>query len=158
MAVEWARALARGEREPPASLRGAVRAALAPLSPDARRLADLAAVAGRDLTMEEVGALGIAAPADVAADALDSGLLVAGQGRIGFRHALLREAAYHDLPEPRRAEMHVALATVLAEAGGLDASRHAAEAARHYRLGGRGGLAVAQLRARRRACPHRRRA
>lgn len=145
LAVESARALARGQREPPASLRGAVRAALAPLSIDARRIVDLAAVAGRNLTMEEVDGLGISAAADAATDAFDCGLLVAGEGRIGFSHALLREAAYHDLPEPRRVDLHVMLAAALAARTGQEGPRYAAEAARHYRLGGRGSLAVRQL-------------
>src|SRR5512144_1500231 len=145
VAVEWARALARGEREPPASLRGAVRAALAPLHPDARRLADFAAVAGRELASQEVEALAFSAPADAAVGALDSGLFVAAGGRVGFRHALLREAAYHDLPEPRRAALHAAFASALARRGGEEAPRFAAEAARHFRLAGQGDLAVAQL-------------
>ena len=145
LAVEWARALARGEREPPASLRGVVRAALAPLRPDARRLADLTAVAGRDLDLREVEALDIDAPADAAAGALDSGLLAAAGGRVGFRHALLREAAYHDLPEPRRTVLHAALATAFAGRGDQEAPRFAAEAARHFRLGGQDDLAVTQL-------------
>ena len=53
VAVEWARARARGQQEPPASLRGVVRAALAPLSTNARQLADFVAVAGRDLALPE---------------------------------------------------------------------------------------------------------
>ena len=144
LAVEWARALARGEREPPASLRGVVRAALAPLQADARRLADLTAVAGRDLDLREVEAVGIGAPADAAAGALDSGLLAAAGGRVGFRHALLREAAYHDLPEPRRNVLHAALAMALA-GGDEGAPRFAAEAARHFRLAGEDDRAVTQL-------------
>src|SRR5206468_7442416 len=53
LALESARAAARGEFDPahpPSSLRAAVRAAVARLDRDARRVADLAAVAGRDLT------------------------------------------------------------------------------------------------------------
>ena len=42
------------------------------------------------------------------------GLLVAAGGRVGYRHALLREAAYADLPEPRRAWLHEALAAAVA--------------------------------------------
>ena len=145
LAVEGARALARGEREPPASLRGAVRAALAPLRGDTRRLADLTAVAGRDLTMPEIEALGIGAAAEAAAGALDSGLLTAAGSRVGFGHALLREAAYHDLPEPRRTVLHAALAAALAGRVDQEAPRFAAEAARHFRLSGRDDLAVAQL-------------
>jgi DNA-binding SARP family transcriptional activator/tetratricopeptide (TPR) repeat protein len=145
VAVEWARARARGQQEPPASLRGVVRAALAPLSTNARQLADFVAVAGRDLALPEIEALEIEAPADSAASALDSGLLTTAGGRVGYRHALLREAAYHDLPELRRVTLHAVLASVLAGRGGQEASRFAAEAARHFRLAGRGEFAAEQL-------------
>jgi DNA-binding SARP family transcriptional activator/tetratricopeptide (TPR) repeat protein len=144
IAVEWSRALGRGEREIPASLRGAVRAALAPLAVDELLLAQFAAVAGRDLGREETEALPLTSPADAAAGALDSGLLVAARGRIGYRHALLREAVYEDLPEPRRAGLHEALAGALS----ATESSHAglpAEIARHLRLAGRDDLAVTQL-------------
>src|SRR5690606_31603649 len=57
LAVESARALARGERAVPASLRGAVRASVGSLTPDARLLAELAAVAGRDIERPEADAL-----------------------------------------------------------------------------------------------------
>ena len=64
-------------------------------------------------------------------------------GRLGYRHALLREAAYADLPEPHRAWLHERLADALA--GGGDA-RRSAEVAHHLRLAGRDADAVAALR------------
>src|SRR5262245_48616933 len=140
LAVEWSRVLARGEREPPASLRGAVRAALAPLSPEPRLLAEFAAVAGRELTRHETAALPVASPLEAATAALDTGILVARHGRIGYRHALLREAAYLDLPDPHRAWLHQRLATALGRA-----DERAAEVARHLRLAGQGDRAVAEL-------------
>ena len=142
IAAEWARALARGERRAPASLRGVVRAALAPLSEDARRLADLAAVAGRPLGLAEIESLDIGSPADAAVDVLDTGLLRAEEGGLGFRHALLREAAYQDLPQPRRAALHAAVAVLLGRHPG---TRHAGEAAYHFLRAGRPGEAIRQL-------------
>lgn len=142
IAAEWARALARGERRAPASLRGVVRAALAPLSEDARRLADLAAVAGRPLGLAEIESLDIGSPADAAVDVLDTGLLRAEEGGLGFRHALLREAAYQDLPQPRRAALHAAVAVLLGRHPG---TRHAGEAAYHFLRAGRSGEAIRQL-------------
>ena len=142
IAVEWARALARGERRPPESLRGVVRAALAPLSEDARRLADLAAVAGRPLRLAEIESLDIGSPADAGVDVLDTGLLRADGGGLGFRHALLREAAYQDLPAPRRAALHASVAMLLGRDSG---TRHAAEAAYHFLRAGRSGDAIRQL-------------
>ncbi len=145
LAVESARAAGRGEGGPPASLRAAVRATVARLSPGAARLTELCAVAGRQLERTEVLRLPVEHPADAAAEGVDSGLLVAARTRVGFRHALLREAVYADLPEPRRATLHEALADALAAGGDLGAPRRAAEAARHLRLAGQDDRAVAFL-------------
>jgi DNA-binding SARP family transcriptional activator/RecA/RadA recombinase len=137
LAVESARALARGERTVPASLRGAARASFMSLPPHARLLAELAAVAGRDLERAEAGALPIRRLRDAATAAVEGGLLVAAGGRVGYRHPLLREAVYQDLPEPRRAWLHDALATAIASCEGAGARRRAAEVARHLQLAGR---------------------
>jgi DNA-binding SARP family transcriptional activator len=143
LAVERARALATGWRAAPPSLRASVRAGLSPLSPEPRLLVELAAAAGRALERAEVDALPIGAPAETATAALGTGLLVADGSRLGFRHALLREAAYADLPEPRRAWLHEALAAALA---GADAGAGAAaEVARHLQLAGRPDRAADHL-------------
>ena len=134
LAIEAARAVRDGAAGPPPGLRSAIRAATAALAPDARRLAELAAVAGGDLNRAELDAL---ATGDALAQALDSGLFAGRDGRFGYHHALLREAAYEDLPEPRRAELHAAFAAAC--------ERPAAERAHHLRLAGRDALAVAEL-------------
>jgi DNA-binding SARP family transcriptional activator/tetratricopeptide (TPR) repeat protein len=137
LALESARAAARGEYDPahpPSSLRAAVRAAVSRLDRPARRAAELAAVAGRDLTRAELD--GLAEP-EAVIGALDCGLLRSAEGRFGFRHALLREAVYADLGEVHRAVLHEALGRALAG--------HAAESARHLRLAGRDDLAVGRL-------------
>jgi DNA-binding SARP family transcriptional activator/tetratricopeptide (TPR) repeat protein len=137
LALESARAAARGEYDPahpPSSLRGAVRAAVAGLPRPARRAAELAAVAGRDLTRSELS--GLAEPEAVVA-ALDCGLLRSADGRFGFRHALLREAVYADIDDVHRAALHEELGAALAG--------HAAESARHLRLAGRDDLAAGRL-------------
>jgi tetratricopeptide (TPR) repeat protein len=144
IAVEWSRALSRGERGIPASLQGAVRAALAPLAGDELTLARFAAAAGRELSREEIGALPLRSPAIAAAGALECGLLLAARGRIGYRHALLREAVYSDLPEPLCARLHEELAAALSRGEGQD-GRLLAEIARHLRLAGRDDLAARQL-------------
>ena len=69
--------------------------------------------------------------------ALDCGLFRSAEGRFGFRHDLLREAALADLDDTRRALLHEALA-------GAPGVR-AGEAARHLRLAGRDDLAVERL-------------
>jgi len=134
LALESARAAARGDQGPPSSLRATVRAAVAPLPAPARQIAELAAVAARDLERAELAAL--AHPSAVLA-ALDCGLLQSVDGRLGYRHALLREAVYAALDDAHRCTLHETLATTL--------DRRAAEAARHLVLAGRHDLAARKL-------------
>ena len=143
LAVEHARALIRGRSEPPSSLRAAVRGALAPLPPEPRLLAEFLAVAGRELAKVEIDALPISSHAHAATATLDTGLLLAAAGRLGYRHALLREAVYADLPEPRRAWVHERLAAALARLE--DLPQRAAEVARHLQLAGRADEAAGYL-------------
>jgi DNA-binding SARP family transcriptional activator len=125
LAVESARAAARGLEGPPPSLRAVVRAAAGALPQDARRVAELAAVAGRELGRRELAAI---AGAETVIRAMDSGLFVSADGHFGFRHALLREAVIAELPDARARERHEELAGVI--------EGSAAETARHLRLAG----------------------
>jgi DNA-binding SARP family transcriptional activator len=145
LAVESARALARGERSVPASLRGTVRPGFHALTPEARSLAAFAAVAARDLERHEIEALPIESLTDAATSAIESGLLVSDRGRIGYRHALLREAVYEDLPEPYRASLHETFAAALQGRDDPTARRRAAEVAQHLRRAGRDEAAVEHL-------------
>jgi len=151
LAVETARSAAR-DVDPAAGLVGAARQAIARLSPAARLFTELAATAGRDLDRAEVASLPLlASPAGAAAEALGSGLLCSRAERTGFRHDLLREAVYQDLPDPVRARLHETLAAWLrarvprGSAVRLSPARNAAEIARHLRLAGRDDLAADQL-------------
>jgi hypothetical protein len=141
IAVETARALARGETGPAASLRGAVRAAFRGLADESRRVADLVAVAERPLERAELIELGVADPAAAAAPVLETSVLTAKGAAVGYRHALLRDAAYADIAELERAALHEQLAAALAERR----ADRAGEAARHFRLAGRDDLAVRQF-------------
>ena len=143
LAIEHARALARGRSEPPATLRAAVRTALAPLSPEPRLVAEFAAAASRELAREELEALPVASPIEAATASLQTGLLVASSGKLGYRHALLREAVYADLPDPRRGWLHQRLAEALAKHE--DIPGRAAEVARHLKLAGRSSEAAGHL-------------
>jgi DNA-binding SARP family transcriptional activator/tetratricopeptide (TPR) repeat protein len=125
LAVESARAAARGLEGPPPSLRAVVRAAAGALPQEARHVAELAAVAGRELSRRELAAV---APAETVVRAMDSGLFVSADGRFGYRHALLREAVIAELPDARARELHEELAGI------VDGT--AAELARHLRLAG----------------------
>ncbi len=135
LAVESIRALATGSAAPPPNLRTAVRAALGALPPPGRALAGLLAAAGRPLTRAELDGLGVADLPEAQAKGTDSGLLVRQAGRLGFRHALLREAAYADLADPM--PLHERVATALGPGD------HA-EIAHHLTLAGRAAEAASQ--------------
>ena len=134
LATESARALAAGSSGPPPNLRTAVRVLIDRLAPVERRLAELLAAAGRPLTRTELDRLPDVGGAEAVTQALATGLLDRTDGRLGFRHALLREAAYADLTDP--VALHEALATA------IDPS-HSAEVARHWELAGRADRAAA---------------
>ena len=94
----------------PSSLEGMVAAQIDALSPLARRVVRRASVLGRsfrvtvlrDLFGDEEVALDDATQKELA-DVLEPD----GQGRLRFRHALLRDAAYDSLPFARRRAFHL---------------------------------------------------
>ncbi len=145
LAVETARAISRGEGELAEGVRSAVRGAFGSLGDAGRSFVELAAVAARELEHTEVAALPIEDSAQAAVQALDSGMLVERERRIGFRHALLREAAYRELPQPRRAGLHEQWAQILLRRASEGGPSRAAEVARHLRLAGKDQQAVEQL-------------
>jgi DNA-binding SARP family transcriptional activator/tetratricopeptide (TPR) repeat protein len=145
LAIETARAIGRGAGEVAPSLRGSVRATLTPLSGEVRKLVEVAAVAARALRPPELAQLPLRDPDDAAAEALQSGLLVIADGAVGFRHALLRDAVYQELAEPRRRSLHRSWAHALLAAEQAGGIRRPAEAARHFRLAGADQDAVPQL-------------
>ena len=120
---------------------GAVRLAVGKLSIPGRMFAEFTAAAGRDLDRAEIAALPLPNPAREAAEALGSGLLVSAEGRVGYRHALLRDAVYETIPEPVRARLHGELARLLRGRAGS----RAAEVARHFCLAGQDEQAVGLL-------------
>jgi DNA-binding SARP family transcriptional activator/tetratricopeptide (TPR) repeat protein len=128
LATETARALVAGDSGPPPNLRAAVRVSVSRLSPPGRRLLDLVAAAERPLTGSELARLGDAAADETVAEVLASGLVTRTDGRLGFRHGLLREAAYVDVDDP------VPLHAALAEA--VDPTQ-SAEVAGHWERAGR---------------------
>jgi DNA-binding SARP family transcriptional activator len=142
LALETARAIAAGRADPAESLRGVVRATAADLDGEARLLAELVSIAARDIEPGELERMPLTNPAEAAGTAIKTGLLVSRSRRVAYRHALLREAFYAEIPEPRRAELHERFAVVLGEQG---SSRRAAEAARHLLLAGREEAAVGHL-------------
>jgi DNA-binding SARP family transcriptional activator len=149
LAVETSRAIARGDTAIAEGLRTTVRAARRHLSASSRSLCEVMAVAGRALRIEDAHRR--TGPADHAEfdaafqAAADAGLLQIVDGAIDFRHALMRDAYYADLPELQRIRLHAAAAHDLDENGEPEL---AAEAARHLlTTGDRDGAAGLLVRA-----------
>jgi DNA-binding CsgD family transcriptional regulator len=103
----------------PASLREVLSARLAALDDPTQRILRIAAVAGRVVNhelLEQVA--GVATPALLAAlrEAVEQRVLVEVDDPLpgyGFRHALVREAAYDDLLPTERVSIHGAIADAL---------------------------------------------
>jgi DNA-binding SARP family transcriptional activator/tetratricopeptide (TPR) repeat protein len=128
LAVETTRVFAAGGSGPPPNLRTAVRATAGALPAPAQTLIGLLAVAGRPLSRDELDRLAVPELASAEQAALAEGLLVRREGRLGFRHGLLRESVYADLPDP--AALHDQIV------GALDPFDRA-EIAHHLALAGR---------------------
>ncbi|WP_433303546.1 ATP-binding protein [Actinoplanes sp. CA-030573] len=136
LAVESARVLSSGGAGPPPNLRHAIRATAGLLPPAAQSLVRLLATAGRPLSSAELDRLGVDDVGAAEQSAGAAGLLVRREGRLGFRHELLREAVYADLPGPERLHERVAAALDPADHAGiarhLDRAGRRTEAARSW--------------------------
>jgi DNA-binding SARP family transcriptional activator/tetratricopeptide (TPR) repeat protein len=149
LAVESARAIKRGDADCAQGLSSTVRAARSHLSASSRALCEVMAVAGRALSIED--ARRRARPSDDAEfdatfeGASNAGLLQIVDGKIDFRHALVRDAYYASLPELQRIRLHAAAASDLDETG---LPELAGETARHLlATGDRDGAARLLVRA-----------
>jgi len=145
LVVETARAMGRGETEIAPSLRGMVRATLATVTGEGRRLVEIAAVAARPLAPAELGRLSLTDPDEAVEGALQAGLLLADDDGVGFRHALVRDAVYEEIAEPRRRGLHQRWAEALLASEDGGAPARPAEVARQLRLAGADAEAVPQL-------------
>ena len=122
----------------PESVQAVVRADVADLPVDGRRVVAAVAVAGRavehQLLAEVVGVDVAAAGADAA---VTSGLLVLDAGGYGFRHDLVRTAVTELLMPAETRGLHAAMAAALARAvGDGDDARALAEVAWHLDAAG----------------------
>ncbi|MDA0162919.1 AAA family ATPase [Solirubrobacter ginsenosidimutans] len=123
----------------PATVRDAVLVRVAPLSDAARAAAETAAVAGARLDLGIVA--GLAGEAGVG-ELLACGLLVERDGgTAAFRHPLVRDAIYEDVPWLRRRALHRAIAQELQATGG-----DSGEVAGHWLAARDPGRALAALR------------
>jgi len=125
-------AVAAGHRLP-ASVRDAALARAGRLSPEARRVVDVAAVLGRRFDHRLLVDVAVVPDVEGAVEAaLARGVLVADGSRLGFRHELIREAIETSLSPPRRAQLHTRVyAALAAQPGGASSARlaHHAELA-----------------------------
>ena len=124
------------------------------LTPALRAHARLIALLGADVTLAEVE--GVLRKLDQRGDALDlplaasigtQRLLAAGvlrrdrHGRVGFRHALVREAVAQATPGPLRARIHRATFEFYRDAIGVGEERRLAQIAHHAAAAGLGSIA-----------------
>jgi DNA-binding CsgD family transcriptional regulator len=137
---EVARAIAAGMWQadrPPRSVREIVAARLDRVSPQCRRLLQVAAVAGREFALALVAAA-LDEPAAQLLPVLDEavawGLVEERRdaGEYRFVHALTRDAVEASLAAADRAALHRRVATAIEARCGDDLSEHLADLARHW--------------------------
>ncbi len=130
-----------GRGAAPQSLRDAFMLRIERLSTHAQRAARVIAV-GRRLdegTIGEVSGIGLDQLHDALRESVAEQVLVADDGHLMFRHALLRETLYDDLLPGERSELHLALARAFEQrTGGREDGRLelAATIASHYAAAG----------------------
>lgn len=104
----------------PPGLRLTVLRRLSHLAPASLGLLRLASLLGSTFALADLALLARRAPAlllDDLEDALKSGVLGEHGDRLAFRHDLVRESVYQDLPAAARRHLHREAADILAEAG-----------------------------------------
>ena len=126
----------------PETLRGVLLVRLAATSETARRLVEIAAVAGRQVdhaVLVEVCGLSDTKMGTALHEAVDMQLLVVDRAdaaeRYAFRHALVQEAAYDDLLPSERRVLHAAYARAIESrpaGGGAMAASRLVELAHHW--------------------------
>jgi DNA-binding CsgD family transcriptional regulator len=104
----------------PDVVRATVQQRAARLGPAARDLLEVAAVAGLEVDEDLLGSLRPEQPAD---ELVGAGLLEREGARLRFRHPLLQEAVYQDVPLERRRAIHHELAEALSWSGAYPVER-----------------------------------
>jgi DNA-binding NarL/FixJ family response regulator len=126
----------------PSSFRALVLRQLSTLPDPARRVLRMAAVLGPSFSLAEL-AIVLQRPASAVLDDLDeafrAGILGTIPDGLTFRHELVREAVYLDLPESVRRDLHLQAGRALV-AGGASAIRVAPHLVRGARAGDRGAV------------------
>ena len=122
--------LAAGLEGIPETIRDAVLAQAARLTPAARGFLDVAAVVGIRAETSLLADVR-AGPADAAGECISLGMLVSNPGAVAFRHELARMTILEAIPAPRAAMLHERVLGALRKRGEIDVTRlvHHAEAA-----------------------------
>lgn len=122
----------------PGGVRDAIGQRLALLSPQTRSVLSVAAVVGRDFDARVVEHSAVLTAEDVLA-ALDEAMsarvvteALRAARRYSFRHALVRETLYEELPAGTRARLHHEVGEALERLHGEAADDHVAELAHHF--------------------------
>ena len=124
--VEELASLASGPGRLPAIpdiVRATVRERAGRLDLPGRALLEVAAVAGLEWDAELLASL---MPSGRPGDLVAAGLLERDEERFRFRHPLLQEAAYQDVPQERRRALDERIAAAMSDHGGYPAERVAA--------------------------------
>jgi hypothetical protein len=128
-------ASARAEPIPiPFTVREAIRARVAALTPEARDVVEVAAVLGQEVSIPLLATVAARPQAQVVSQigaAVAAGVLVEhAPGRVAFSHILLRDELYAGIEAERRSSLHALAARATAPDHSLDAiAHHAIEAA-----------------------------
>jgi predicted ATPase/DNA-binding SARP family transcriptional activator/class 3 adenylate cyclase len=129
----------------PPGVHEAIAQRLRRLSKDCRRLLTLAAVLGREFSLEALEQVS-ALPEDELLEGLDEAfaarLLAEVPGapeRMRFSHARVRDVLYNDLSTARRAQLHLRIGEALEGLYGADSEPYLAELAHHFFRAGPGG-------------------
>ena len=125
--------------EIPRSVRLAIRRRLSRLSEDSLQILRVAAVIGREFSLDRLAALTEAATEErllvVLEDALTDRVieeLPRSAGRYQFSHALIQDTLAQELSPSRKVRLHASIAQTLEDQYGEDVEIHAAELAHHY--------------------------
>jgi DNA-binding CsgD family transcriptional regulator/transcriptional regulator with XRE-family HTH domain len=105
----------------PPSLADAIGARLGFLSEQTRSVLRIAALLGPEPTVADLSVVAGRPAVELAGvvdEAVAAGVLVASDGRMAFRHGLIRSALYEQTPPALRVALHRQAARALAEAGG----------------------------------------
>ena len=134
-----------GDRALTATVQAVIGARLERLSPDARRLVDIAATIGREFTLDVLASAADATEDDLA-DAIDElwhrHILRARGTTYDFSHDRLREVALEAIRPARRRKLHRSVAISLERLHAGDLGAVSARLAAHYENGGLDSKAV----------------